>query len=343
MTKSEITNLFKILSLEEQQEVLKELNQINIKENISFIKSRGEALDNKKGNCPHCNSINYVKFGIDKGSKRYRCKDCKKTFTEYTGTWMAKLHKKELILPYLELMRQEKSLDAIKSELGINKKTAFDWRHKVLASLEEVGKDKFTGITESDETFFLQSYKGSRKLERKPYKRGRKVGKKGISKDHVAVIATKGRAEGLDLTVATLGRIKKQDIKNALEERVDGKTVLCSDGHVSYKGFAKDLQIEHHVIRGDLKEYVKNKKYHIQHINSLHNGIKKWIDNRFWGVSTKYLQKYMNWYRIKEQLKDSANYIADFTKLSMVDTTSNERYYRITEDYLKLLHISMPS
>lgn len=343
MTKAEIANLFKTLSIADQQEVLLELSQINIKESIDLIKSRGIFLDNKDGYCPHCNSMNYVKYGMDKGSKRYKCKACKKTFTEYTGTWMAKIHKKELLLPYLELMKQEKSLDAIKIALSINKKTAFDWRHKVLTSIEEVGKDKFTGITESDETFFLKSYKGSKVFDRKAYKRGRKLGKKGISKDHVAVIATKGRTEGLDLTVATLGRIKKQDIKNAVGTRVDSKTVLCSDGHVSYKGFAKDHQIEHHVIRGDLKEYVKNKKYHIQHINSLHNGVKKWIDNRFWGVSTKYLQKYMNWYRIKEKLKGSSNYIADLTKLSLIDTASNQRYRKITEEYLNLLQISTPN
>lgn len=340
MTKAEITNLFKTLPLEDQQEVLLELSRINITESINLIKSRGVALDNKDGHCPHCKSLNYVKYGSDKGSKRYKCKNCNKTFTEYTGTWMAGIHKKDLLLPYIELMKQEKSLDTIKSELKINKKTAFDWRHKVLSSLEEVNKDKFKGITESDETFFLKSDKGSRSLDRKPYKRGRKVGKKGLGKDHVAVIATKGRTDGLDLTVATLGRIKKQDIKNAVGSRVDDKTVLCSDGHVSYKGFAKDLQIEHHVIRGDLKEFVKNKKYHIQHINSLHNGVKKWIDNKFWGVSTKYLQKYMNWYRIKEQLKGSIDYLSDFTKLTMLDTASIERYGEIKSEYLKLMQNS---
>jgi len=177
MTKSEITSLFKTLPLADQQEVLLELSRINISESISLIKSRGIAFDNKDGTCPHCKSLNYVKYGSDKGSKRYMCKECKKTFTEFTGTWMAKIHKKQLLLPYLDLMKQEKSLDKIKETLGINKKTAFDWRHKVLNSLEEVGKDKFTGITESDEMFFLKSYKGSRNLDRKAYKRGQKFGK----------------------------------------------------------------------------------------------------------------------------------------------------------------------
>lgn len=89
MTKDEITALFKSLSANEQREVLTELSQINLSETVNLIHSRGHALDNKDGYCPHCQSQNYVKFGSDKGSKRYRCKDCKKTFTEYTGTWMS--------------------------------------------------------------------------------------------------------------------------------------------------------------------------------------------------------------------------------------------------------------
>ena len=66
------------------------------------------------------------------------------------------------LTPVMVLMSEEKSLDKIKSELLINNKTAFDWRHKILASLSDVDKDYFTGVTESDETFFLDSNKGSK-------------------------------------------------------------------------------------------------------------------------------------------------------------------------------------
>jgi hypothetical protein len=72
-------------------------------------------------------------------------------------------------------MLEEKSLDKIKEELKINKKTAFDWRHKILSSLEETEKGSFTGITESDETFTLLSEKGKRTLSRKGRKRGTKA------------------------------------------------------------------------------------------------------------------------------------------------------------------------
>jgi transposase-like protein len=136
----------------ERQELQKELEQLSTNSVVlpKSQSSRRYFLDNKLGCCAHCSHSKYVKFGIDKGSQRYKCKSCKRSFTEYTGTWMAGLQRKDKIDDYLALMMEEKSLDKIKDALLINKKTAFDWRHKILASLSENDKDDFTGITESD-------------------------------------------------------------------------------------------------------------------------------------------------------------------------------------------------
>ena len=91
-------------------------------------------------------------------------------------------------------------------------------------------KDDFTGITESDETFFLRSEKGMKVTDRKSRKRGGKSNKRGISNDQVAVIVTQDRKSTLDLSVATLGRISKIDLENAIGKRVKkGVTILCSD------------------------------------------------------------------------------------------------------------------
>ena len=68
--------------------------------------------------------------------------------------------------------------------------------------------------------------------------------------------------------------------------------LICTDGHVSYKGFAMDNHLSQVVLRANLKEHVKRGVYHIQNVNSLHNQIKKWIDSTFWGVSTKYTCSY---------------------------------------------------
>jgi transposase-like protein len=326
----------------ERASLFKEIEQTDNKHNSVLI-SRRSKLDHKQGKCPHCGSFKYNKFGVDKGSQRYRCKECKRTFTEYTGTWMSKIHKKDLTGDYLKLMEEEKSLDKIKVELGINKKTAFDWRHKILSGVENTGKGPFQGITESDETFFLISEKGTKQTSRRPRKRGGRAKKRGISSEQVAVIVTTDRLSEVDMTVARIGRIKKMDIQKAIGDRTSSQTILCSDSHVSYKGFAIDQKIEHHAIRADLKQYVKKKIYHVQHVNSIDSRMKKWIEHRFMGVSTKYLQKYMNWFRYKEMLKGSSNFIEEFTCQSLENITAWATFKAIPYDFEKLLRLSTPS
>ena len=340
MNLQDIKNSLSILTSSDRLELQKELESLSnsITSTSMSQESRRNILDNKLGCCPHCSHSKYVKFGIDKGSQRYKCKSCKRSFTEYTGTWMAGLQRKDKIDDYLVLMLEEKSLDKIKEALSINKKTAFDWRHKILSSLSENDKDDFTGITESDETFFLNSEKGRPVLDRKSRKRGGSSKSRGISKDQVTVIVTQDRKSGLDLTVATMGRLKKIDIEKAIGNRIHpNQTILCSDAHVSYKGFAIDNKIEHHALKAVIKQRVKNKIYHIQHVNSTHNRVKKWIDNTFWGVSTKYLQQYLNWYRIKENIKYRNDKLNAFVNKVSEDINAYQKYQGIGLRYEKLI------
>lgn len=334
----------------EYQEILKAIRELPIlqqgqliveltgkPQQVNYTSLRREQFINKQIGCPHCKSHNYYRFGKDKGSSRFKCKDCKRTFTEHTGTWLAGIHKKALVNEYLELMSQEKSLDKIKKQLSINKKTAFDWRHKILASLEESKKANFSGIVESDETFFLQSDKGRKGLDRKGRKRGSNSASRGISDDQVAVIVTADRKGEVDMKVAKLGRIRKADIENAIGNRIEKDSILCTDGHVSYKGFAKDNQLSLVVLRADLKQHVKKGIYHIQNVNSLHNRVKKWIDSTFWGVSTKYLQNYLNWYRIQETFKNSISPTIEMVRCSTIDLNANRRFRTLADNYKTLI------
>jgi transposase-like protein len=339
MEKAELKKALLSLSLWERKALLSEIEK-ETSLHIPILSKRRDLFNNKAGVCPYCNSKKYRKHGIDKGCQRYYCKECKRTFTEYTGTWLSGIHKKELIGDYMKLMEKELSLDKIKKALRINKKTAFDWRHKVLSGYERIDTGLFKGITESDDTFFLESSKGKKVTDRDPRKRGGKASHRGISDEQVAVIVTADRGSEVDLSVATLGRIKKIDIVRAIGDRVSGETILCSDSHVSYKGFALDKKIEHHAIRANLKEYVKQKIYHVQHVNSIDSRLKKWLEYQFNGVSTKYLQKYLNWFKAKEKLKSSNNFLLEFTEKSLESNYSKATYRKISIEYDKLMQIT---
>jgi transposase-like protein len=304
MNYQEILSLARTLPREEQLQLVVCLTQSHKSVAQSeVLHSRCNALINKQERCPHCGLTHYYRYGKWKDTQRFKCKDCGKTFCEYTGTWLQGIHKKELIQDYLTLMVEHTSLEKTRKQLGINKKTAFDWRHKVLASFEQDTGDKFEGVVESDETFFEHSQTGNKHLNRPARKRGTDLKNKGIGSNKATVIVSTDRKQSLTMTLSTMGRITKSDISGSFQKPLKEDSVLCTDGHVSYKGYSKDNNIKHIVLRSDLKQYVKKGGYHIQHVNEIHNRLKKWIDNTFWGVSAKYLQNYLNWFYLREKLK----------------------------------------
>jgi transposase-like protein len=102
MDNQQILSAIRILPIEEQSKLIVELTKVTVKEDYKSI--RQDKLINKQVGCPHCNSLKYYRYGKDKGSMRFKCKECNRTFTEHTGTWLTGLHKKELVNDYLELM-----------------------------------------------------------------------------------------------------------------------------------------------------------------------------------------------------------------------------------------------
>lgn len=332
-----IKSLFSDLSENEKKKLLSDLNDISaIKTETLFELARKEFFENEVQKCPHCESKNYIGYGIDKGSKRFKCKECKRTFTEYTGTWLARLHDKHLAGKYVELLFEEKGICKISEELDIAIQTSFNWRHKFLSAFENIDTEKFKGVTESDEAFFLFSEKGKKEIEkREPRHRGGKSEKRGISNEQVAVIVTADRKQELDLKVATMGRIKRKDIENAIGNRIGNDTILCTDCHVSYKSFALSKKIEHHTIKASIKEYVKEKVYHVQTVNSLDSRLKPWINIHFRGVATKYLQNYLNWFKFKQLLKKTSEKLKTFLYKSFFEKTAWRNFKAIEENYEK--------
>lgn len=318
MNYQEILHFAMALSVDDRERLISSLES-----GLASIESPSTRLSRlleKQVPCPHCGCFHYYRFGKDKGAHRFMCKDCHRTFTEYTGTWQEGLRKKNLVKPYMSLMTEQKSLDTISGTLHINKSTAFKWRHKILGSLKQDEGKSFSGITESDETFFDKSEKGCRHLKRKPHKRGGSGHARGISKEKATVIVTADRQNDLNMTFCGYGRLTKKEIAESLVSPLPKGTVLCSDGHVSYKGYAKDNGLECVTLRGDLGQHVKRRFFHIQHVNSLHSRLKKWIAWNFCGVATKYLQNYLNWFKtLQTKLKGTKDQAKRMLELSMLE------------------------
>lgn len=272
--------------------------------NASIFECRKDIQEKIRFACPHCGGDDIVGHGKFKGLKRYKCKGCKKTFNDLTGTSIDKLHKKESWGKYMQCVSEGLTLREAAKETGISYRTSFIWRHKILSALKDVGSVKMEGIVEADETFFLFSEKGNRKIQnRKPRKRGGKATKRGINDEHIAVIVSSDRHGEFIAEVAGRGRLTTKQIDDKIGKWIGKEVdVICTDSHRSYDGFARKKKLKHVKINASKGQHVKDKIYHIQNINSTHSLIKNWMHRFNGGVGSNYLQNYMNWFRVHRKL-----------------------------------------
>ena len=118
--------------------------------------------------CPHCKARRAIRYGHANGLQRYRCRDCRKTFSALTGTPLARLHKRGKWLDQAEALQTGLTLTQVADALNIHVSTAHRWRHRFLALPEHIQAQSLCGIAEADETVFLLSFKGKRSgLDRK--------------------------------------------------------------------------------------------------------------------------------------------------------------------------------
>lgn len=266
-----------------------------------------EARFADKVTCPHCQGEGQ-KWGFAAGLRRYRCRACKKTFNALTGTPLAFLKKRDRLAAYGQAMVDGLSLRKAAKRVGIDLTTAFDWRHRLLKMPARTEPGKLQGVVEADETYFLDSKKGKRKLGRKPRKRGGKAAKRGLSDEQVPVMVTRDRS-GATLT-QVLPDVTTASITRVLDPIVARDAALVSDGEKAYRAFANATDRLHIALIASAGERTWG-TYHIQNVNAYTSGLKAWMA-RFKGVATEYLPNYLGWHRKLERESEA------FTRLSCV-------------------------
>jgi transposase-like protein len=131
--------------------------------------------------CPYCAACRIYRHGMSSGLQRYRCLACNRTFNALTNTPLAFLRLRGKWLPYLQCVLDSLPVRAAAEKAGIHRNTSFRWRHRFLAQARHDRPPLLHGIVEADETYLLESQKGSRHLTRPARHRGGKAKRRGIS------------------------------------------------------------------------------------------------------------------------------------------------------------------
>ena len=253
--------------------------------------------------CPRCHMPGATRHGMANGLQRYKCNHCCRTFNSLTGTPLARLRKKEKWLEYSEALKDGISINKAAERCDVDPTTAFRWRHRFLKSFSADNATELSGIAEADETFFLESFKGQRKLPRPARKRGGKAVKPGISSEQIPVLIARDRnGETFD---AILDTVDAEHLGAALKPVLGKDTLLCTDGSKALKAMAKKAGIVHQALNIKAGVRVKERIFHIQNVNAYDSRLKGWMQ-RFNGVATKYLGSYLGWRRFQERRKDEA-------------------------------------
>lgn len=266
-----------------------------------------EARFAEKAVCPYCQG-DAQKWGFAAGLRRYRCRTCRKSFNALTGTPLAYLKLRDKLAAYGQTMVEGLSLRKAAKRVGINLTTAFNWRHRLLKTPAATKPKALKGVVEADETYFLQSKKGKRKLDRKARKRGGTATKRGLSDEQIPVVVARDRS-GATLT-QVLAEVTTASITRVLDPIVAKDAALVSDGEKAYRAFANATDRLHVSLAASAGERTWG-TYHIQNANAYTSGLKGWIA-RFKGVATVYLPGYLGWHREIEREGEN------FTRFSCV-------------------------
>ena len=245
--------------------------------------------------CPHCGAGGAVKRGKARGLRRFRCKECGRTFGALTGTALSGLHHKERWLSFGASLAEGETIKASAARCGIAPSTAHRWRHRFLAAVRQA-PDRLAGTVEADETFVLESRKGERKLGRKPRRRGGKARKRGLSREQVPILVAADR--GGETLSHTLPALNADSVKEVLEPVLARDALLVSDANRCYPPVAAALDVPHESINVSAGERIRG-ALHIQTVNSRHSQIKGFLRARR-GIATKYLDSYLRWFHLIE-------------------------------------------
>jgi transposase-like protein len=246
--------------------------------------------------CPRCGCDRVHRCGQASGLQRFRCLGCRRTYNALTGTPLARLRKKERWLPYLQCVLDSRTVRDSAQVVGVHRTTSFRWRHRFVPGAMRDRPKTLTAIVEADETYRLESQKGSRNLTRRPRKRGGVATRRGIDKEHDCLLVARDRSgQTLDFHTGR-GQVTVAHLHKCLKPVLPVDVLLISDSAMAYRHFAEQAGITHEAVNVQAGIRARG-AIHIQNVNSWHSRFKGWLV-RFRGVASRYLINYSGWQRI---------------------------------------------
>ncbi|MBC8061773.1 MAG: IS1595 family transposase [Clostridiaceae bacterium] len=242
--------------------------------------------------CPHCKGEAVIRYGTYNKKQRYKCKTCKKTFTDFTNSPLNMCHFPGKWPEFLKCTIKGLSLRESARLLNVSYITLFYWRHKLLIALKNIKNTEFTGLVEVADTFLPYSLKGQKSIEnRAPRTSGTKY--EYLSGEKVCIIMAIDESENTASRATLNLGFNKRCVDAAIGNLVNNENTLLFNQKPAYSSFCKDKKILFY--NSSIKEFNINSGRN--HLNNFLN----WM-LRFKGIASKYTNSYLSWYKFISRL-----------------------------------------
>lgn len=273
-----MTHLFNFVKIELMQ------NIIEFYQKFSTEQSCMDYLENMRWHgsprCPRCSANNVSKF---QSGKLWKCNTCKKQFTVRIGTIFEEsripLQKWFLAIFLATSLKKGISSLQLSKYLGVTQKTSWFMLQRIRFAIESK-KDKFTGTSEVDETYFGGKSKTTKT-------RGRNFNSKSI----IVGIVNRDTKE---IQAKVIRRSDSENLHKFVDENADTISTIMTDEWRSYNNLDKK-GFKHMKINHSLGEYV-NGMIHTNTIEGFWSHLKRGIKGIQHQVSKKHLVMYLNEY-----------------------------------------------
>ena len=260
---------------------------------LRYLALNEELEDTTPECCPFCkDAASIIKKGKPNGKQMYKCKACGRRFRydaqqitahsqQPRESWMIVIENTLALVP----------LDDTAERINVCHETAFNMRHKLLAYLEahvEASKP-LEALVELDETYVIESQKGTPVTHRKPRRHGEGASKRGVSHEQFCVCVATDRNGNAYAKCSNRATPSSANLIESLGEHIAPQSVLLTDGGKGYAAFATHTQCKQVSLIG-CESY--DKVFHLNTVNGLHSRFKNML-RKYRGVATKYLNRYV--------------------------------------------------
>lgn len=242
--------------------------------------------------CPKCGS--QALYNIP-SRKQWRCKNCDKTFSLTSGTWLhsIKLPLRKIFKAIIYYVNAAKGIPALQQSrnLNIQYKTAYVLNQKIRAAiLDDELTDMIDGDVEVD-AFFVRT----KTEEKQPNN------KKSKKKTVLAIKERQtGSSQGSVITKPVPVE-SSEEVKNFLTEWVKMDSNVFTDSHKAYGSLEANYNLQQ--VNHSKKQYVSTNGAHTNNVESFFSRFRRGIIGQYHCLSEKHLPLYSQEMAFREETR----------------------------------------